>query len=288
MERSPTGVNRRSLYGWPPRAYLMAAARRVRTTFPGAVSHRTGAASGGDRGLHHAAPTWSLGSRANKHPTARAAPFFAEEKACVLVLPPLPPLTPGFASKEILRLRMAAERRSAAEARPDAGRHAARVFLDHIPIPDGATISLYHPMRSELDTKPLAEALLERGFTIALPVTPPKRGPLTFRAFRDGDPLTEDRYGVMTPADSAPEVRPLILVTPLLAFTRDGARLGYGGGYYDRTLAALREEADILAVGYAFAAQQVERIPVSRRDEKLDWIVTEREAIEISGPWGRR
>lgn len=183
-------------------------------------------------------------------------------------------------SKEILRLKMAAERRASAKARPDAGKHAARVFLDHIPLPANAVVSLYHPMKDELDTKPLAEALLERGFTIALPVTPKKRGPLMFRAFRDGDPLRQDRYGVMTPLENAAEVRPMIIVTPLLAFARDGARLGYGGGYYDRTLAALRAETDVLAVGFAFAAQEVQKMPMSKTDQRLDWIVTEREAIE--------
>lgn len=204
-----------------------------------------------------------------------------------MVLPPFPPLSPlGSGAKEILRLKMAAERRAAAKARPDAGRHAARVFLDRIPMPSGAVVSLYHPLPDELDTKPLAEALLERGFQIALPVTPKKRGPLAFRAFRDGDPLNPDRYGVMTPSEAAPDVTPLIVVTPLLAFTREGARLGYGGGYYDRTLAALRAEGDVLAVGFAFAAQEVEKIPMSKSDQFLDWIVTEREAIDVGAAKG--
>ncbi len=199
----------------------------------------------------------------------------------MILLPPVSPLAPG--SKAILRLKMTSERKAAAKARPDAGKHAARVFLDNIPAPDGAIISLYHPMRDELDTKPLAAALLERGFAIALPVTPKKRGPLTFRAFRNGDPLYRDNYGVMTPYAGAPEVRPMIVVTPLLAFTRDGGRLGYGGGYYDRTLASLRAQTEILAVGFAYAAQEVDRLPMSATDERLDWIVTEREAIDARG-----
>ncbi len=199
----------------------------------------------------------------------------------------MPPIAPGFATKEILRLRMAAERRAASKARPDAGRHAARVFLDHVPIPPGATVALYHPMKDELDTKPLAAALIERGFGIALPVTPKKRGPLTFRAFRDGDPLSADRYGVMTPSDSAAEVHPMLIVTPLLAFTRDGGRLGYGGGYYDRTLAALRSGRDVLAVGYAFGAQEVGTLPLGPRDQRIDMIVTEREAIDARA-WKER
>lgn len=197
-----------------------------------------------------------------------------------MIIPPLPPLSPGFAAKEILRLRMAAARKEAAAARPDAGRHAARVFMDHIPLPDGAPVSLYHPMADELDSRPLAAALMERAHPIALPVTPRKRGPLVFRAFRAGDPLHPDRNGIMTPAGTAPEIRPLIVVAPLLAFTRDGARLGYGGGYYDRTLEALRAAGDVLAVGFAYAAQEVERLPTTARDQNLDLIVTEREAID--------
>lgn len=152
--------------------------------------------------------------------------------------------------------------------------------MDHAPIPENAIVSLYHPMPDEMDTKPLAEALLERGFEIALPVTPKKRGPLSFRAFREGDPLKADSFGVMTPLEAALEVRPTLIVAPLLAFTRDGCRLGYGGGYYDRTLAALRAESDILAIGFAFAAQEVEKLPMTATDQRLDWIVTEREAID--------
>ena len=181
---------------------------------------------------------------------------------------------------------MAAERKEAAKARPDAGVHAARIFFDRIPIPDEAVVSLYYPLRDELDTKPLAQELLSRGCPIALPVTPRKRGALTFRAFREGDALFPDRNGIMTPTEAAPELRPVIIVTPLLAFTRDGARLGYGGGYYDRTLASLRSKDDILAVGFAFAAQEVDKLPMSDTDQYLDWIVTEREAIDVKHRFG--
>jgi len=175
---------------------------------------------------------------------------------------------------------MTAERKAAALSRPDAGRHAARVFFENIPLPTGAIVSLYHPMPDELDTKPLAEELIARGHEIALPVTPRKRAPLTFRAFREGDTLVPDRHGIMTPAGDAPEVSPTIIVAPLLAFARDGGRLGYGGGFYDRTIEALRAKSAILAVGFAFAAQEVKKLPMSKTDQRLDWIVTEREAID--------
>ena len=82
-----------------------------------------------------------------------------------------------------------------------------------------------------------------------------------------------------TPDDQAPIVSPAIIVAPLLAFTRAGGRLGYGGGYYDRTLADLRKAGEVLAVGYAYGAQEVDALPLSPLDQPLDWIVTEREVI---------
>lgn len=199
-----------------------------------------------------------------------------------MILPFLPPIANGFGLKETLRLKMAAERKAAAAARPDAARHAARIFFENIPLPEGASVSLYHPLPEELDTAPLAEELLQRGFSIALPVTPKKRAPLVFRAFKVGDALTPDRNGILTPEPSAPEIEPDIVVAPLLAFTRKGGRLGYGGGYYDRTLELLRAKRDILAIGFAFAAQEVEKLPMSKTDQYLDWIVTEREAIRAN------
>jgi len=182
-------------------------------------------------------------------------------------------------AKELFRLKMAGERTAAAKARPDAAQHAARVFLDSIPLLTGSIISLYHPIKDELDTKPLADELIERGFEICLPVVVKKKSPLTFRQFQRGDALEEGAYGVMTPSPEAAELIPDIIATPLLAFDRSGGRLGYGGGFYDRTLEQARADRDILVVGYAFGAQEVDAVPVSRLDQRLDWIVTERAAI---------
>ena len=88
-------------------------------------------------------------------------------------------------------------------------------------------------------------------------------------------------YGIKEPKYSAVQVHPCLLLVPLLAFDRRGLRLGYGGGYYDRTLAALRAKNKILAVGIAYSIQEVDAMPVADHDQPLDWIVTEREAIEI-------
>ncbi len=191
----------------------------------------------------------------------------------------LPPIAPFLDPKHVLRERMKGERRAAAKARPDAGRHAARIFFQSIEIPDGAIVALYYPIKDELDTEPLAAALTERKTMIALPVTGSKNTPLTFRHYKPGDNLIPGAYGEKIPDDSASAISPTIIVTPLLAYTRAGGRLGYGGGYYDRTLAASRKAGDILAVGYAYGAQEVDAMPLSPLDQPLDWIVTEREAI---------
>ncbi len=193
-----------------------------------------------------------------------------------MIVPPILPFTP---KKKILRLRAEAERRAAARARPDAGEHAARNFFASVPIRHGATVSVFASFRDEIDTWPLVEALIERGHRIALPVTGKKGEPLSFREYKIGDELPPDSFGVPTPAPAAAALTPEIVVAPLLAFTRQGDRLGYGAGFYDRTLARLRRDGEVLAVGYAFGAQEVDHLPTEDHDERLDWIVTEREAI---------
>ncbi|MEO1241727.1 MAG: 5-formyltetrahydrofolate cyclo-ligase [Pseudomonadota bacterium] len=191
----------------------------------------------------------------------------------------LPPIAPMLNPKHVLRERMKAERRMAAKARPDAAVHAARNFIASIPIEDGAILSLYYPIKDELDTEPLAAALFEREIPVALPVVIGKNQPLIFRRYKPGNALIEGAYGEQTPDESAAAVLPSIIVAPLLAFTRNGGRLGYGGGYYDRTLAERRADGTILAVGYAYGAQEVDALPLSPVDQALDWVVTEREAI---------
>lgn len=128
---------------------------------------------------------------------------------------------------------------------------------------------------------PLARELHQRGVKLALPVVIGKGAALIFRHFDPDAIVVDGAYGAKIPSEDAPEVRPDIVVAPLLAFTRAGARLGYGGGYYDRSIAALRADAGLLiTVGYAFAAQEVDALPTSPLDQRLDWIVTDREAIQ--------
>ncbi|MBY0421400.1 MAG: 5-formyltetrahydrofolate cyclo-ligase [Parvularculaceae bacterium] len=174
---------------------------------------------------------------------------------------------------------MKAERAAAAKARPDAARHAAARFMASIPLGDGAVVALYASMRDELDTALLAEALRGKGHSIALPVVVKKGMPLAFRRADAGVRLIPGRFGVLEPGPEHETLRPDVVVCPMLAFTRAGDRLGYGAGYYDRTLGELRASGAVLAVGYAFGAQEIEKLPTTPQDAPLDWIVTEREAI---------
>ena len=141
-------------------------------------------------------------------------------------------------------------------------------------------VALYWPIRSELDTWPLIEALAARGFPILLPAMTAVRRPLEFRAFAPGDELEKGPFGLSEPSRDRPEDRPEIVLAPLAAFDRRGLRLGYGGGIYDATLQALRGQGPVTAVGLAFALQECEALPREAHDQRLDFIVTERETIE--------
>ena len=125
-----------------------------------------------------------------------------------------------------------------------------------------------------------------RGHPIGLPVILSKGQPLLFRRWEPTTELVRGPFRVMTPPSTALEIVPELLLVPLLAFDRAGYRLGYGGGFYDRTIAKLRAAGDALAVGVAFAVLEVPAVPRDATDQPLDWIVTEREAIR-AGATGR-
>jgi 5-formyltetrahydrofolate cyclo-ligase len=138
----------------------------------------------------------------------------------------------------------------------------------------------YWPLGSEIDCRPLLAALAAAGVEIALPHIADRAGPTLFRRWHSGDSLVADAFGIMAPAPAAETLEPDVVLTPLLAFDRRGGRLGQGGGHYDRVLAALRPKG-ALAVGLAYAAQEIPAVPAGTHDQRLDWIVTEREAIRI-------
>ena len=153
----------------------------------------------------------------------------------------------------------------------DAGAPLAAAFLDAIPLAADAVVSGYWPFPDEIDPRPLLTALHARGHALCLPVTA-VGAPLRFRAWTPCDVLVSGPFDTREPASNKPEQRPDCLLVPLLAVDDDGYRLGYGGGFYDRTLAVL---GDALGVGLAFNFQRCGRLPRGAHDCPLDWLVTE-------------
>lgn len=186
--------------------------------------------------------------------------------------------------KAILR-RHAREWRAAAAsaAGADAGAVVRDLALPVIEARPGDTVAGYWPMRDEIDPRPLLEALHAAGATCCLPEVVGRGAPLAFRRWAPGDPLEDGGFGTSVPAADAPAATPGKLLVPLLAFDRRGYRLGYGAGYYDRTLAALRAAGPVLAVGLAYAAQAIDAVPHDGHDARLDWVVTEAEALYMGG-----
>lgn len=162
---------------------------------------------------------------------------------------------------------------------PEAKRAAAAdkirdVFLSQIPLPPHSIIAGYWPIHHEIDPRPLMTALHQRGHRLCLPVVTGAAQNLIFRGYTPGDTLADTPLGTAEPLPHAPILVPDILLVPGLAFTQNGHRLGYGGGYYDRTLADLRAQKDIMAVGLGYAAQILPGLPQENGDEKLTRIIT--------------
>lgn len=182
--------------------------------------------------------------------------------------------------KTKLRARLRKRRRALDAARPDAAREAAA----HLPLerlPAFEWFSSYHAMGSELDPAPLAQRLVKAGGRLAMPVTIGPDAALIFRAWRRDDATEIDAFGVPSPPADAPQVSPALVICPLLAFDRTGARLGQGGGHYDRTIQALRGKGPVFVLGLAYAGQEVEGLPAEPHDQRLDAILTETGYIEV-------
>jgi 5-formyltetrahydrofolate cyclo-ligase len=149
-----------------------------------------------------------------------------------------------------------------------------------VAIPPGAIVSGFMPLKSEINPIPLLRNLAEAGARLALPAVAGKGKPLIMRAFAFGETLASGVWGIREPKPDAPQVDPDILIVPLLAFDRRGHRIGYGAGYYDMTITALRALKAIVAVGIAFAAQEIADVPNTPRDARLDLVLTENEVID--------
>ncbi len=188
---------------------------------------------------------------------------------------------PASASKAALRAQALSRRaEESAEAAAALASHLATAGLKLALRLRPQIVSAYFALRDEPSTLPLLEALARHGVTTALPITGARDSPLVFRQWRPGDPTVKGKMAISEPLPSAPEVAPDLLFVPLAAFDRAGHRIGYGAGFYDRTLAKLRAAKRICAVGVAYASQALPKVPHEAHDEPLDYVLTERELID--------
>jgi 5-formyltetrahydrofolate cyclo-ligase len=177
-----------------------------------------------------------------------------------------------------------AELRIAARARRRAAHDAfgARIgpiltanFMAAFSLAPREAIAGYNPINDEADIAPLMAALAQRGHPLCLPAVVARDAPLAFRAWSPGAALVPGPMGILEPPATAAALCPDVVLVPLLAFDGSGHRLGYGGGYYDRTLAVLRAAGRVLVVGVAYSAQEVDSLPGTEHDQRVDAVLTE-------------
>jgi len=210
----------------------------------------------------------------------------------ILTSSPLAPSPSPSASKDLLRTELKSRRSALAFSHPLAGDDLADAAASALDAADAwpaldAVVSGYWPIQSEINPFPLMQMFEERGYDLALPVLNPTADgyEMRFRRFRLGDPLILGPFGIREPGQIAPQVDPDVLLLPMLGFDAVGIRLGYGGGYFDRALQALRAKKSVTAYGIAFSAQQLAEVPREGHDERLDGIFTETGLIG-AGPAG--
>jgi 5-formyltetrahydrofolate cyclo-ligase len=188
---------------------------------------------------------------------------------------------PANSSKADLRAAALAARDALSSEHRIAAAQAIAVRGLPFEIKHGTVVAGYSPIRSEIDPAPLMRKLAARGARLALPVIVARDQALRFRAWSPGDKRVRGPLGILEPPLEATEIIPDILLVPLAAFDRSGHRIGYGAGHYDRTLDQLRASSKIIAIGVAFAAQEIEAVPALQHDVALDYVLTEDETIDF-------
>ncbi len=188
--------------------------------------------------------------------------------------------SPQDQQKQILRAHMYEVRAEAAARDPDAAEKLAKRFPLKLLDRFGPVVSGYRAIKDELDPLPLLNRLRKKGATIVLPRVE-NSGEMTFRIHEKPEDLVKGPFGLLQPASDAVEARPGLVLAPLLAFDARGARLGYGKGHYDRTMAGLREDGPCFYVGLSYAQQQVDAVPSERHDIPLDWVETPLNSVPL-------
>jgi len=158
-----------------------------------------------------------------------------------------------------------------------ATKHALNYLL---PLSQDTVVALYWPVQNEIDVRLLLNDLERRGIRVALPVVITPDSPLEFRVYSSGDELESGVFNTSHPLSEAPRISPDIMVVPGLAYDRDGYRIGYGGGFYDRTLSLYDRTK---AIGFAYAGQIIDYVPRADHDRRLDTVITNDGVIEING-----
>jgi 5-formyltetrahydrofolate cyclo-ligase len=193
----------------------------------------------------------------------------------------MPDLTGTDQTKAALRAAALALR----DALPAAERQAAAATIAARGLPvevtPGAIVSGFMPMKTEINPLQLLRKLADAGAQLAMPCIAGRSKPLIMRAWQFGAPLKSGQWGIREPMPDAAEVAPDILIVPLACFDRAGHRIGYGAGYYDMTINALRAKKKVIAIGIGFAVQEIPRVPATERDARLDLVLTEREVIDL-------
>lgn len=181
------------------------------------------------------------------------------------------------------RLRKeAARRRDAIAKEQDIGEALVDAFERHFDLQPGLVVSGYHPIGSEANLLPLLLKLRDSGIEVALPVVIERQSPLTFRRWTEDTDLQKGPFGILEPGADTDDVQPNLILAPLLAFDAAGNRLGYGGGFYDLSIRAIRKCQPVDAIGAAYSGQRVSSVPHDDNDMVLDGILTETGFIQPS------
>ena len=180
-------------------------------------------------------------------------------------------------AKAALRTRARANRAAILHStRSDLARIVAEHFFRAVTLKPGEIVAGYWRIKDEMDVQPILVRLMDTFQPVCLPVVRGDEEPLELRLWEQGAPLYEAGFGTLAPSELAPKVEPDVILMPLLGFDKRGTRLGYGGGYYDRTLERLSKRPRL--VGVAYAAQELEDIPREAHDIPLDTVITEKGA----------